>query len=130
MADSFEALVSLPKFSIHSSPPFDSVHPEHFLGLAQLPAASPRPADHHMAPPQVSRNCPSRPSVHPTVAGNAAAPAMPPWTPPPCSYLASSGRHSSAPSVSPRPPCLTDRKYTHLGAGKLIVGRNASELKS
>ncbi|KAG2656178.1 hypothetical protein PVAP13_1KG065700 [Panicum virgatum] len=116
MADSFEALVSLPKFSIHSSPPFDSVHPEHFLGLAQLPAASPRPADHHMAPPQV--------------AGNAAAPAMPPWTPPPCSYLASSGRHSSAPSVSPRPPCLTDRKYTHLGAGKLIVGRNASELKS
>ena len=55
---------------------------------------------------------------------------MPPWTPPPCSYLASSGRHSSAPSVSPRPPCLTDRKYTHLGAGKLIVGGNASELKS
>ncbi|KAG2656176.1 hypothetical protein PVAP13_1KG065700 [Panicum virgatum] len=51
---------------------------------------------------------------------------MPPWTPPPCSYLASSGRHSSAPSVSPRPPCLTDRKYTHLGAGKLIVGRNAT----
>ena len=67
MADSFEALVSLPKFSVHSSPPFDSVHPEHFLGLAQLPAASPRPADHHMAPPQVSRNYLSRPSVHPTV---------------------------------------------------------------
>jgi len=37
MADSFEALVSLPKFSVHSSPPFDNVHPEHFLGLAHLP---------------------------------------------------------------------------------------------
>ena len=55
---------------------------------------------------------------------------MPPWPPPPCSYMASSGRRSSAPSVPPRPPCLTDQKYTHLDAGKLIVGGNASELKS